>query len=184
MNIVFMVVIGAILEIAVWIGVAQFISGWYVFFWFIFAALIGFKLLRSSTATIMPQLQQMQMSGQMALDANVSRKVAMAIAGILLIIPGLISDLIALLILLPPVQKMVVSALMGAMAKRQQAMMDKMMGGMMGGGVGGANPFEDLMKQMQGQQNSSRGKSGSQVIDGEAKEVNPDVKKINMKDVK
>ncbi|MBF7682151.1 FxsA family protein [Acinetobacter sp. B5B] len=187
MNIVFMVVIGAILEIAVWIGVAQFISGWYVFFWFILAAIIGFKLLRSSTATIMPQLQQMQMTGQMSLDTNVSRKIAMAIAGILLIIPGLISDVIAVLILLPPVQKMVVSALMAAMAKRQQAMMNKMMGGMMGGtgSTGGANPFEDLMKQMQGQGNSSpRAKNGAQVIDGEAKEVNPDVKKINMKDVK
>jgi UPF0716 protein FxsA len=50
------ILIGTILEIAVWIGVAQFISGWYVFFWFIIAFVIGLNLLRSSTATIMPQL--------------------------------------------------------------------------------------------------------------------------------
>ena len=60
MNLLLIVVLGTILEIAVWIGVAQFISGWYVFFWFIIAFFIGLNLLRSSTSTIMPQLQQMQ----------------------------------------------------------------------------------------------------------------------------
>lgn len=179
MNVVLMVVIGAILEIAVWIGVAQFISGWYVFFWFILAAVIGFKLLRSSTATIMPQLQQMQMTGQLSADSAVTHKIAFAISGILLIIPGLISDVLAVLILLPPVQKMVVRALMSAMAKRQQAMMSKMMGGM-GAGAGGENPFADLMRQMQGQQ----GVRDSSIIDGEAREVQPDYKKIELKDVK
>ncbi|WP_343596065.1 FxsA family protein [Acinetobacter sp.] len=179
MNVVLMVVIGAILEIAVWIGVAQFISGWYVFFWFILAAVIGFKLLRSSTATIMPQLQQMQMTGQLSADSTVTHKIALAISGILLIIPGLISDVLAVLILLPPVQKMVVRALMSAMAKRQQAMMSKMMGGM-GADLGGKNPFEDLMRQMQ-QQTGTR---DSSIIDGEAREVQPDYKKIELKDVK
>ena len=179
MNVVLMVVIGAILEIAVWIGVAQFISGWYVFFWFILAAVIGFKLLRSSTATIMPQLQQMQMTGQLSADSAVTHKIALAISGILLIIPGLISDVLAVLILLPPVQKMVVRALMSAMAKRQQAMMSKMMGGM-GADLGGKNPFEDLMRQMQ-QQTGTR---DSSIIDGEAREVQPDYKKIELKDVK
>lgn len=48
MNLILAVLIGAILEIAVWIGVAHFISGWYVFFWFIIAFVIGFKLLRSN----------------------------------------------------------------------------------------------------------------------------------------
>ena len=177
MNLIFMIIIGAIIEIAVWIGVAQFISGWYVFFWFILAAIIGFKLLRSSTSTIMPQLQQMQMTGQLGNDPAVTQKIAVAVAGILLIIPGLVSDVVAVLVLLPPVQKLLTTALMGAMAKRQQAMMEKMMGGM---GAGGAeNPFADMMRQMQNQQSSSRG--GSNVIDGEAHEVQPDRKKIDTK---
>lgn len=171
MNVILLVIIGAIIEIAVWIGVAQFISGWYVFFWFIFAAIIGFKMLRSSTATIMPQIQQMQMTGQLGGDPAVTKKIAIAIAGILLIIPGLVSDVIAVLILLPPVQKMVTTALMGAMAKRQQAMMEKMMGG-------ADNPFADMMRQMQNQQQP---RGGSNVIDGEAHEVQPDRKKIETK---
>lgn len=182
MKVVLLVIIGAILEIAVWIGVAQFISGWYVFFWFILAAIIGFRLLKSSTSSIMPQLQQMQMTGQLSGDAAVSRKIATALAGVLLIIPGLITDVIALLILLPPVQKLVVQALTSAMAKRQQAMMEKMMGG--AGGAG--NPFADIMEQMQKQQGGMSGSSmgrDTNVIDGEAREVTPDAKKIEMKDV-
>lgn len=177
MNVVLMVIIGAVVEIAVWVAAAQFISGWYIFFWFIAAAIIGFKLLRSSASSIMPQMQQMQMTGQLNADATVSRKIATAVAGVLFIIPGLISDLLALLILLPPVQKLVVRTVMGAMAKRQQAMMEKMMGGQAGG------PFADLMKQMQNQA-GGQPRGGSNVIDGEAREVTPDTKRIDSKDVK
>lgn len=184
MNLILAVLIGAILEIAVWIGVAHFISGWYVFFWFIIAFVIGFKLLRSSAATIMPQLQQLQMTGQLATDPVVTRKIAVAVAGILLMIPGLITDVIAVLVLLPPVQKLLVNALMSAMAKRQQAMMNKMMGGMMGGEQNAQNPFADLMRQIQGMQNHQGGQYDSSVIDGEAREVSPDRQKIEMKDVK
>lgn len=92
MNLLLIVVFGAILEIAVWIGIAQFISGWYVFFWFIIAFFIGLSMLRSSTSSIMPQLQQMQMSGQMGNDPAVTKKLAVAMAGFLLMLPGVVSD--------------------------------------------------------------------------------------------
>jgi len=148
------ILIGTILEIAVWIGVAQFISGWYVFFWFIIAFVIGLNLLRSSTATIMPQLQQMQMTGMMGNDPAIAKKMATAFAGILLMIPGLITDVLALLVILPPVQNAIKNAGMKYMAKKQQAMMNNMMGGMGDmGGAQGQNPFADLMRQMQDMQN-------------------------------
>lgn len=184
------ILIGIILEILVWIGVAQFISGWYVFFWFIIAFVIGLSLLRSSTATIMPQLQQMQMTGQMSADGSVTKKMAIAFAGILLMIPGLITDVLALLVILPPVQKMIQNAGMKFMAKKQQAMMNNMMGGMMGnmgdmGGAQGQNPFADLMRQMQDMQNQQSGgqSRNSTIIDGEAHEVEPERKQIELKDV-
>ncbi|MPW43050.1 FxsA family protein [Acinetobacter guerrae] len=186
MNLLLIVVLGAILEIAVWIGIAQFISGWYVFFWFIIAFFIGLNMLRSSTSGIMPQLQQMQMTGQPGTDPAVSKKLAMAMAGFLLMLPGIISDILAVLILIPAVQKIFQNALMKTMAKRQQAMMDKMMGGMMGsaGGQAGQNPFADMMRQMQDMQNQQSGGQyrDSSVIDGEAREVIPEVKKIEHKD--
>lgn len=185
MKILPIILIAIVAEIAVWIGVAQFISGWYVFFWFIIAFFIGLSMLRSSTATIMPQLQQMQMTGQMGGDAAVSGKITTAMAGFLLMVPGLITDVLALLILIPPVQKIFRRLFMRVIAKRQQAMMDQMMGGMMGGMNGGGsadqNPFADLMRQMQNQ-NGMRDQD-SNVIDGEAHEVEPRNKQIEFKDV-
>lgn len=79
---------------------------------------------------------------------------------------------------------------MKTMAKRQQAMMDKMMGGMMGnmngmgGDAQGQNPFADLMRQMQDMQQGGSQRRDSSIIDGEAREVTPEAKKIEMKDVK
>ena len=185
MKILPIILIAIVAEIAVWIGVAQFISGWYVFFSFFITFFIGMKMLRSSTAVLMPQLQQMQMTGQMGGDSAVSGKITTAMAGFLLMIPGLISDVLALLILIPPVQKLFRNLFMQAMAKRQQAMMEKMMGGMMGGmNAGGSadqNPFADLMRQMQNQ--NGGGYQDSNVIDGEAREVEPEHKKIEFKDV-
>ena len=75
---------------------------------------------------------------------------------------------------------------MRTLAKRQQAMMNKMMGGMGGAGAG-QNPFADLMRQMQDMQNQQGGGSqyhDSSVIDGEAREVTPDHKKIEHKNKK
>lgn len=186
-----LILIYFILEIAVWIGVAQFISGWYVFFSFFITFFIGLSMIRSSTATIMPQMQQMQMTGQMGMDADVSKKLTVAISGFLLMIPGLITDALAIIILIPGVQKLARNFAMNMIAKRQQAMMNKMMGGMMGGSMGdmggqdGQNPFADLMRQMQDMQNQQGGGQyrDSSIIDGEAREVEPERKQIELKDV-
>jgi UPF0716 protein FxsA len=50
----------------------------------------------------------------------------------------------------------------------------------------GQNPFADLMRQMQDMQNQQQGGGqyrDSTIIDGEAREVQPDQKKIEFKDV-
>lgn len=189
MKIALIVLIGLVLEILVWIGVGDLVgSMWYVFFWFVAAFFIGINMIRTHASG----LQQMK-QGQMALDPSLTNNLPKIIAGILLIIPGLLSDLLALLILIPPVQQALKAVAMKTMMKRQQAMMEKMMGGMMGGmgGMGDANgsaqnPFADLMRQMQeaqGQQMHGQGGRDSNVIDGEAREVTPDAKKIEFKDV-
>ncbi|MFG0587627.1 FxsA family protein [Acinetobacter sp. YQ_14] len=185
MNLLLIVVFGTIAEVLVWIGVGDLVgSMWYVFFWFIIAFFIGLNMLRSSTSGIMPQLQQMQMTGQLGADPEVTKKLAIAMSGFFLMLPGLISDVIAVLVLIPSVQTAFRNALMKTMAKRQQAMMDQMMGGM-GGGASGQSPFADLMRQMQEMQNQQGGGQyrDSTVIDGEAREVKPDQKKIEFKDV-
>ena len=186
MKIALVVLIGLVLEIFVWIGVGDLVgSMWYVFFWFVAAFFIGLNMMRSNSVGLMPQMQQMQ-QGQMSNDPNLANNLPKIIAGLLLAIPGLISDVIAVLILIPPVQQALKAVMMKMMLKRQQAMMEKMMGGMMGdmGGMGGAqgqNPFADLMRQMQDAQ--QQGGRDSTIIDGEAREITPEAKKIEFKDV-
>lgn len=188
MKLFLIVLAGLILEVFVWIGVGDLVgSMWYVFFWFIAVFFIGLNIVRKHAAGLMPQMQQMQ-AGQMSADPALSGNLPKIIAGFLLMIPGLISDVLAVLILLPPVQNALKATMMNVMAKRQQAMMEKMMGGMMGdmGGMGGAqgqNPFADMMRQMQEMQNQQGGSRDSSVIDGEAREVSPEAKKIEMKDI-
>ncbi|RFS24440.1 FxsA family protein [Acinetobacter sp. SWAC5] len=188
MKLFLIVLIVLILEVFVWIGVGDLVgSMWYVFFWFVAAFFIGMNMIRKYSAGLMPQMQQMQ-AGQMSADPALSGNLPKIIAGFLLLIPGLITDVLALLILIPPVQNALKATMMNVMMKRQQAMMEKMMGGMMGGDMGGMggtqgqNPFADMMRQMQDMQNQQAGRDSS-IIDGEAREVTPDAKKIEMKDV-
>lgn len=188
MKLFLIILAGLILEVFVWIGVGDLVgSMWYVFFWFIAAFFIGMNLIRKYSAGIMPQMQQMQM-GQMSADPALSNNLPKIFAGFLLLIPGLVTDVLAVLIMIPGVQNAFKAAMMKAMMKRQQAMMNQMMGGMMGdmngmgNGAQGQNPFADLMRQMQDMQNQQAGRD-STIIDGEAREVMPEAKKIEMKDV-
>lgn len=172
-----LLLLAAALEIGVWILVAQFISGWYVFFWFIVAAFLGFSLIRSSIGSITPELQRMQMTGSVNLEGTVGRRISFAIAGLLLAIPGLISDVLALIVLLPFTQKLFRTAIMTAVAKRQQKMMENMMNNM--GGAG--SPFADLMQQMQRQQGGFSHSQDDSIIDGEARDVTPQAQRIEQK---
>jgi UPF0716 protein FxsA len=189
MKLFLIVLVGLILEVFVWIGVGDLVgSMWYVFFWFVIAFFIGMNLIRKYATGLMPQMQQMQM-GQMPGDPALTNNLPKILAGFFLLIPGLISDVLALLILIPGVQNAFKNVMMKTMAKRQQAMIDKMMGGMMGnmnnmgGDAQGQNPFADMMRQMQDMQQGGSQRHDSNIIDGEAREVTPDAKKIEMKDV-
>ena len=180
MKLFLIILASLVLEVFVWIGVGDLVgSMWYVFFWFIAAFFIGVSIVRKSSAGLMPQMQQMQ-AGQMSADPALSGNLPKLLAGFLLMIPGLISDVLAVLILIPPVQNALKATMMKVMMKRQQAMMEKMMGGM--GGAQGQNPFADMMRQMQDMQNQQGGRDSS-IIDGEAREVTPEAKQIEMKDV-
>ncbi len=185
MKLALIVLAGLILEIFVWIGVGDLVgSMWYVFFWFIAAFFIGMGMVRKHAAGVMPQMQQMQMGMAMGMgDPALGASLPKIIAGFFLLIPGLITDLLAVLILIPAVQNAFKAAAMNMVMKRQQSMMEKMMGGMgadLGGGAG-QNPFADLMRQMQDMQSQSG--RDSTIIDGEAREVTPEAKRLDLKDV-
>lgn len=184
LRLLLLLVIGMVVEISLWVFVAQFISGWWIFLLTVLAFVVGLNLLRGSVSSIMPQLQQMQMTGQMNTDSKVSKQLGLAIAGFLLMLPGFISDVLAVLLLIPAVQTSMQSALTTTMQKRQQAMMQQMMNGMNGmGGAGGpqADMMAEMMRRMQEMQGGGAPSDNAHrptVIDGEARRVEPDVKRI------
>ncbi len=91
-----------LLEIACFIVVGYFIGGWNVF-WIQFGTLILGYLIKpakkSGTAGMMPGLGSVLPSGR-------------GIAATLLMIPGFISDLAALVMLIPPLRKLVLALIM------------------------------------------------------------------------
>lgn len=187
-----------IIEMLLWYLVAQFISGWWVFIWFIIAAVIGLTLIRRGMQTLNPMAQQMKAGGMMnpamrPPENTMIKTVGMAVGGLLLLIPGLLSDLLALLVVLPPVQKKLKEMANNYVMKNQDKMMEmmaKQMGGQMGGqnpfgGMGGAggNPFGGqnpfgTKPGGQGQNPFGNGFKHNTTVDGSAKPVVKDVKKI------
>lgn len=187
-----------IIEMLVWYLVAQLpgMSGWYVFFWFVAAVFIGLNLIRKAAGTLNPMAQQVKamQSGVIPNPANqpseglVAKAVASGIAGVLFLLPGLISDVVAVLLLLPFIQKMLTTKAKNYAMKNQDKLM-KMMANQMGGkgfgAMGGQSPFGNMNGQNPfGQGNpfggSPFGKSpfGGTTVDGDAKPVNKDVKRI------
>lgn len=194
-QIVGIAIVWFIIEMLLWYLMAQFVSGWLVFGWFIIAAVIGISLIRKGMVALNPMAQQMKAGGMMnpALrpqESTMLKSVAMAVAGLLLLIPGIISDLLALLVVLPPVQKKLKDMANKYVMNNQQKMMEmmaKQMGGQMGGqnpfgGMGGQNPFGSMGGQnpFGQQQQNPFGDVFKQhtTVDGTAKDIPKDVKKI------
>ncbi|WP_299188258.1 FxsA family protein [uncultured Psychrobacter sp.] len=197
-QIVGIAIVWFIIEMLIWYLLAQFMSGWLVFMWFIVAAVIGISLIRKGMSALNPMAQQMKAGGMMnpamrPQESTMLKSVAMAAAGILLLIPGIISDVLALLVVLPPVQKKLKDIANNYVMNNQQKMMEmmaKQMGGQMGGqnpfgGMGGQNPFGGAGG-MGGQNpfgQQSQNPFGDvfkqhTTVDGTAKNVPKDVKKI------
>lgn len=184
-QIVGIAIVWFIIEMLLWYLLAQFMSGWWVFMWFIIAAVIGISLIRKGMAALNPMAQQMKAGGMMnpamrPQESTMIKSVAVAAAGLLLLIPGVLSDLLALLVILPPVQKKLKDFANNYVMNNQQKMMEmmaKQMGGQNpfggAGGMGGQNPFGQ-------QQQNPFGNVFKQhtTVDGTAKNIPKDVKKI------
>ena len=194
-QIVGIAIVWFIIEMLLWYLLAQFMSGWWVFMWFIIAAVIGISLIRKGMAALNPMAQQMKAGGMMnpsmrPQESTMIKSVAMAAAGILLLIPGVLSDLIALLVILPPVQKKLKDFANNYVMNNQQKMMEmmaKQMGGGQSpfGGMGGQNPFGGAggmngQNPFGQQQQNPFGDVFKQhtTVDGTAKNIPKDVKKI------
>lgn len=164
-----------IIEMLLWYLIAQFISGWIVFVWFVIAAVIGIALIKKAAGTLNPMAQQMR-GGVIPNPANqppeskLTKAIALGIAGLLLLLPGLLSDFGALLIMLPFIQKILTNKAKNYAMNNQEkmmAMMAKQMGGNSAfGGMSGVNPNNPFG---QGNPFGSGKFSGGTTIDGQAK---------------
>ncbi|MGP4905752.1 FxsA family protein [Psychrobacter faecalis] len=196
-QIVGIAIVWFIIEMLLWYLLAQFMSGWWVFMWFIIAAVIGISLIRKGMAALNPMAQQMKAGGMMnpamrPQESTMIKSVAVAAAGLLLLIPGVLSDLLALLVILPPVQKKLKDFANNYVMNNQQKMMEmmaKQMGGQNpfggAGGMGGQNPFGGAggmnnQNPFGQQQQNPFGNVFKQhtTVDGTAKNIHKDVKKI------
>ena len=196
-QIVGIAIVWFIIEMLLWYLLAQFMSGWWVFMWFIIAAVIGISLIRKGMAALNPMAQQMKAGGMMnpamrPQESTMIKSVAVAAAGLLLLVPGVLSDLLALLVILPPVQKKLKDFANNYVMNNQQKMMEmmaKQMGGQSpfggAGGMGGQNPFGGAggmnnQNPFGQQQQNPFGNVFKQhtTVDGTAKNIPKDVKKI------
>ncbi|MFC0821121.1 FxsA family protein [Moraxella marmotae] len=177
-----------IIEMLLWYLVAQFIDGggWAVFAWFIVAAVLGISMIKKAAGTLNPMAQQMKamQNGVIPNPANqpaestITKSIAIGLAGVLFLLPGLLTDVAALVLLLPFVQKKLTTFAKNYALKNQDKMMQ-----MMARQMGGQSPFGN-MGNMGGGQNPFGGMGGSPfnkggfgtTVDGEAKSVAKDTK--------
>lgn len=179
-----------IIEMLIWYLIAQFISGWWVFAWFVAAAIIGIMLMRKGMAVLNPMAQQIKSGGMFnpamrPPESTIMKTVAMALAGVLFLIPGLISDVLAVIVLLPPVQNKFKTFANNYVQKNQEKMMQmmaKQMGGMgqQGQHPFGNNPFNHAGKSPFGG-GFAKGNFGrtTTTVEGTAKDVKKDIKKLS-----
>lgn len=140
--------------------VGKAVGGWMLLLWFVMAFMVGRQLMRGATKVIMPQMQQVQQGQSPPMDGQLLAAACQALAGFLLVFPGVLSDGLAVLLLLPPIQKLFQLQMHTAFAARSSSFM------MMGGLGQGQSPFEP----------SPFGRSpfeSSNVFDGEAKDITP-----------
>lgn len=173
-------------EIIMFIVAAHFMS-WWVLWWVLLAVFIGLGMMRNGMGDLMPQVQRFQqMQATRALlpgapAPELGDGVARAVAGLLIAVPGLITDVLGLLLLIPAVRRLLTRKIKAYATANQAKIMQMMqaqmkaqgmdpsqfggMGGMGGFGGAGQNPFAGFG----GQAKPKNAKPTT--IDGEARRI-------------
>lgn len=91
-------------EISIFIQVAHVLGVLMTLLLVIFTSVVGMSLIRNQGFKNLMLMQQKMAAGESPANEMV-KSVSLIIAGLLLVIPGFFTDLLGLLLLLPPVQK-------------------------------------------------------------------------------
>ncbi|MEO9947496.1 MAG: FxsA family protein [Paraglaciecola sp.] len=100
-----------IAEIAILINVGELIGGWYTVAIVILTAFVGARLVRQQGLTTLTQAQQKMQTGIMP-GQEMAEGLLLAIAGVLLVTPGFITDILGLLLTLPMTRPIIASNLL------------------------------------------------------------------------
>ena len=108
-----------LIELYVMISVGAEIGALSVILWTVLSAILGVALIRHQGLATMQNAQLQMQSGQTP-EASVFDGVIIFIAGLMIMLPGLITDVLGLLILLPPVRKLLLEKSLSGMKVRGQ----------------------------------------------------------------
>ncbi|MCX2958540.1 MAG: FxsA family protein, partial [Serratia symbiotica] len=95
----------AYIEISLFIKIADVLGVAFTLLLVIFTSCVGISLMRNQRMRTFVQIQQKLSAGESP-ALEMVRSVSLVIAGFLLMIPGFFTDFLGLLLLLPPVQKL------------------------------------------------------------------------------
>ncbi|NIG62634.1 MAG: FxsA family protein [Serratia symbiotica] len=101
----------AYIEITLFIKISDVLGVAFTLLLVIFTSCIGISLIRNQGTRTFVQIQQ-NLSTSESTEVEIVRNVSLMIAGFLLMIPGFFTDFLGLLLLLPPVQKLLTLRLM------------------------------------------------------------------------
>ena len=142
--------------------------------WVLGAGLLGMTTIRFAGAQVLSRLQAAQREGVLQ-QQLVAGDMALAIAGVLLIIPGLISDALAVLVLIRPIRRLLGGAVSARWSK----------GGTHGshGTRGHAYRYTDqeAFHARQARENAAQQDDGV-TLEGEFQELNPEAQQLPRND--
>jgi len=123
------------IEISIFIQVAHVFGVLMTLILVIFTSVIGMSLVRNQGFKNFLLMQQKMAAGESP-AAEMIKSVSLILAGLLLVLPGFFTDLLGLLLLLPPVQKLLTLKLIPHLR------FSRMPGGGFSAGPGAGNTFE------------------------------------------
>lgn len=101
-----------LIEIAVLIKVGEAIGFWPTMLWLVAAAVLGSIVIREQGLSVVGRAFDTMREGRIPLEPMLDSYVVI-MAGLLLIVPGLISDAIGLLLLIPPLRRWLIRRAVG-----------------------------------------------------------------------
>ena len=101
-----------LIEIAVLIKVGEAIGFWPTMLWLVAAAVLGSIVIREQGLSVVGRAFDAMREGRIPLEPMLDSYVVI-MAGLLLIVPGLISDAIGLLLLIPPLRRWLIRRAVG-----------------------------------------------------------------------